>query len=1038
MRLSALSIERPVLATVATLLLMLFGVLSFSRLPVREYPDITFPIVSVLTVYPSADAQLVETDITSVLEDALSGVEGLRTLRSTSREGLSTIGLEFALSRNLDAAANDVRDRVARVQHLLPQGIEAPLVMKEDSESDGIMWLAVISDRHSELDITDFAQRQLKDRLAPLPGVSSVVLDGERRYAMRIWLDPDRLASRLLTVQDVEDALRTQNVSMPTGRIESTQREFSVRMGGGLERPEQFNQLILAYRDGYPVRLQDVGLAEIAAEDERKLVRVNGKPAIGLGIMKQSKANTLETARAVKRTLPSLEALLPEGMQLVTAFDSSIYIERSLHEVYEAVALSVILVVLVVFLFLRSARATLIPTVAIPGSILGTFVLMQATGSSINTITLLGFVLAIGLVVDDAIVVVENVYRRIEQGLSPTEAALEGSREIGFAVISTTLTLAAVFFPIIFLPGIVGRLFSELGIAVAGSVLLSGFIALTLTPAMCARLLSRTVVAGSPSAGSALDSSAWLQWLTRRYRAALETALQWPSSVLLAALASLAVSGLLLWVLPSELAPLEDTGWFAIHVNTPEGSTLDYTDRYAKDTERTATRIPEMDSYYTVVARGWRPTQVTRAVTWVTLKDWSDRDRVQREIVEEVKPALSAIPGASVFALNPPPFNQEDSKTPVQLVVRGPAYDVLDKIMTQVRHDTVNHPALVNIESDLDLNKPELRVDINRDKAADLGIPVETIGRTLEVFLGGRKASMFMREGKEYPVIIQTQPHHRGTKSDIDRLHVRGTQGDLIPLSNLVSLSETVAPKQLNHYEKLRAATISAGVGPGSTLSQSVESLEQIIRTHLPPGASISYAGETKEFKESSGNLHFTFVLALLVVYLILAAQFESFRHPITVLVSVPPALAGALLALLLFRGTLNIYSEIGLMILIGLVTKNAILIVEFANQLRQDGRPTQVAIVEAAALRLRPIIMTTMSTILAALPLAMATGAGAAGRWHIGLVVINGLMLSTLLTLFLVPLIYTMLAELRWRGPVRQVKETDRPEVVALKPTQS
>lgn len=1038
MRLSALSIERPVLATVATLLLMLFGVLSFSRLPVREYPDITFPIVSVLTVYPSADAQLVETDITSVLEDALSGVEGLRTLRSTSREGLSTIGLEFALSRNLDAAANDVRDRVARVQHLLPQGIEAPLVMKEDSESDGIMWLAVISDRHSELDITDFAQRQLKDRLAPLPGVSSVVLDGERRYAMRIWLDPDRLASRLLTVQDVEDALRTQNVSMPTGRIESTQREFSVRMGGGLERPEQFNQLILAYRDGYPVRLQDVGLAEIAAEDERKLVRVNGKPAIGLGIMKQSKANTLETARAVKRTLPSLEALLPEGMQLVTAFDSSIYIERSLHEVYEAVALSVILVVLVVFLFLQSARATLIPTVAIPGSILGTFVLMQATGSSINTITLLGFVLAIGLVVDDAIVVVENVYRRIEQGLSPTEAALEGSREIGFAVISTTLTLAAVFFPIIFLPGIVGRLFSELGIAVAGSVLLSGFIALTLTPAMCARLLSRTVVAGSPSAGSALDSSAWLQWLTRRYRAALETALQWPSSVLLAALASLAVSGLLLWVLPSELAPLEDTGWFAIHVNTPEGSTLDYTDRYAKDTERTAARIPEMDSYYTVVARGWRPTQVTRAVTWVTLKDWSDRDRVQREIVEEVEPALSAIPGASVFALNPPPFNQEDSKTPVQLVVRGPAYDVLDKIMTQVRHDTVNHPALVNIESDLDLNKPELRVDINRDKAADLGIPVETIGRTLEVFLGGRKASMFMREGKEYPVIIQTQPHHRGTKSDIDRLHVRGTQGDLIPLSNLVSLSETVAPKQLNHYEKLRAATISAGVGPGSTLSQSVESLEQIIRTHLPPGASISYAGETKEFKESSGNLHFTFVLALLVVYLILAAQFESFRHPITVLVSVPPALAGALLALLLFRGTLNIYSEIGLMILIGLVTKNAILIVEFANQLRQDGRPTQVAIVEAAALRLRPIIMTTMSTILAALPLAMATGAGAAGRWHIGLVVINGLMLSTLLTLFLVPLIYTMLAELRWRGPVRQVKETDRPEVVALKPTQS
>jgi len=560
MRLSALSIERPVLAAVATLLLMLFGLLSYSRLPVREYPDTTFPIVSVMTVYPSADAQLVETDITSVLEDALSGVEGLRTLRSTSREGLSTIGLEFSLTRNLDAAANDVRDRVTRVQHLLPQGIESPLVMKEDSDADGIMWLALISDRHTELEMTDFAERQLKDRLAPLPGVSSVMLDGGRRYAMRIWLDPDRLASRLLTVQDVEDALRTQNVSMPTGRIESTQREFSVRMGGGLEKPAQFNQLILAYRDGYPVRLQDVGAAEIGPEDDRKLVRVNGKPAIGLGIMKQSKANTLEAARGVKRTLPAMEALLPEGMQLVTAFDSSIYIERSLHEVYTSVGLSLILVVLVVFLFLRSARATLIPAVAIPGSILGTFVIMQMTGSSINTITLLGFVLAIGLVVDDAIVVVENVYRRIEQGLSPTQAAVEGSREIGFAVVSTTLTLAAVFFPIIFLPGIVGRLFAELGIAVAGSVLLSGFIALTLTPAMCARLLGKTVGTASPARGSALDASAWLRWMTHRYRLALEIALERPSTILSGAVLSLIVSAVLLLGLPSELAPLEDTG----------------------------------------------------------------------------------------------------------------------------------------------------------------------------------------------------------------------------------------------------------------------------------------------------------------------------------------------------------------------------------------------------------------------------------------------------------------------------------------------
>ena len=484
MKLSDVSIERPVLATVMTLLLMLFGLLSYSRLPVRQYPDITFPIVSLQTVYPSADAKLVETDVTTIIEEALSGIEGLRTLRSSSREGLSAIALEFTLTRNVDAAANDVRDRVASVRQLLPQGIEAPLVMKVDSEADGIMWLALISDRHTELEITDFAERQIKDHLSSLPGVSRVLLDGQRRYAMRIWLHPDRLASRLLTVQDVEDALRTQNVSIPGGRLESTEREFSVRMSGGLEKPDQFDQLILAYRDGYPIRLQDVGSAEIGAEDDRKLVRVNGNPAVGLGIMKQSKANTLEAARAVKAKLPALEALLPSGMTLITAFDSSIYIEQSLHEVYVAVGLSLALVVLVVFVFLRSARATLIPVVAIPGSILGTFVIMQATGCSINTITLLGFVLAIGLAVDDAIVVVENVYRRIERGLSPTQAAAEGSREIGFAVISTTLTLAAVFVPIILLPGVVGRLFTELGIAVAGSVLLSGFIALTLTPAM--------------------------------------------------------------------------------------------------------------------------------------------------------------------------------------------------------------------------------------------------------------------------------------------------------------------------------------------------------------------------------------------------------------------------------------------------------------------------------------------------------------------------------------------------------------------------
>ncbi|HEX2054862.1 MAG TPA: efflux RND transporter permease subunit [Nitrospiraceae bacterium] len=1011
MKLSDISIRRPVLATVMTLLLMLFGLLSYSRLPVRQYPDIAFPIVSVQAVYPSADAKLVESDVTTIIEEALSGIEGLRALRSTSREGLSAIAVEFALPRDIDAAANDVRDRVASVRHLLPLGIDAPLVMKVDSDTDGIMWLALISDRHTELEITDFAERQIKDQLSSLPGVARVLLDGQRRYAMRIWLNPDRLASRVLTVQDVEDALRTQNVSIPGGRLESTEREFSVRMSGGLVKAEQFNQLILAYRDGYPIRLQDVGSAEIGAEDDRKLVRVNGRPAVGLGIIKQSKANTLTAARAVKAKLPALEAPLPPGMKLMTAFDSSIYIEESLREVYVAVGLSLILVVLVVFIFLRSARATLIPVVAIPGSIFGTFIIMHATDCSINTITLLGFVLAIGLVVDDAIVVVENVYRRIEGVSSPIQAAVEGSREIGFAVLSTTLTLAAVFVPIIFLPGIVGRLFIELGIAVAGSVLLSGLIALTLTPAMCARMLRAT--SGDVADGNATpDATGWLQRMADRYRRSLSAALNARVTVIGCAVLSLLVSTMFMISLPAELAPLEDTGWFTVHLSAPEGSTLAYTDRYTKQAEELLARIPEMDSYYTVVARGERQAMVNRAASWASLKDWSIRDRIQQRIVEELNPALAAIPGVSAYAVNPPAIDiVDDSRNPVQLVIRGPSYEALDEVVSHIKAELSGRPLSANFATDLDLNKPEVQVDVNRDKAADLGIPVETIGRTMETFLGGRKASTFMRGGREYPVIIQTKPQHRSTGSDIEQLQVRGAAGNLIPLNNLVAVRETVAPRQLNHYDKLRSVTITTGIEPGSTLGKSLDSLEQAARKHLPAGATIAYAGESKEFKESGGKLHLTFVLALLVIYLILAAQFESFRHPITVLVSVPPALAGALLALTLSHGTMNIYSEIGLMILVGLVTKNGILIVEFANQLCGQGMELRSAVIEASALRLRPIIMTTAATILAAFPLALASGAGAAGRRHIGLVVIGGLVVSTALTLYLIPVLYSLLA---------------------------
>lgn len=1005
MTLSDLSIRRPVLATVMTLLLALFGALAFMELPVREYPAIEPPIVAVRTVYPGADAGIMETEVTTILEDSLSGIEGLKTIRSSSREEVSSITLEFHLSRNIDAAANDARDRVARVRRLLPKGIEDPLVMKEDGDADEILFLALLSDRHSELEITDFADRHIKDRLAALPGVSSVYLDGERRYAMRLWLDPDRLAARRLAVEDVELALTGQNVTLPSGRVESDRREFSVRTEGALRTAEQFNRLIVAYRDGYPVRLEEIGRAELGAEDDRKAVRVNGRRAIGLGVVKHAQANTLEVARAVNRETTALRALLPDGMALLTPWDSSIAIEHSIREVFRAMGLSLLLVVAIIFVFLGHLRATLIPAVVIPASILGTFVLMYALGFSINVLTLLGFVLTIGLVVDDAIVVLENIHRRIENGEPPLEAARAGIREIGFAVVATTLALVAVFLPIVFLPGATGRLFAELAVAVTGSVLISGFIALTLTPAMCARLLRSRGESAHGRAGGLMAAA------VQAYRHLLRAFLHAQGTVLASGVVAMALGLALILTLPSELAPFEDTGWFVVHLTAPEGATMRYTDDYTRQMEQLYAPIAEIESTYTVVARGSRPTQVNRAASWTMLKDWDTRTRTQAAILQELEPRLSAITGVNAFAVSPPPFNQDADKPPAQLVIGGASYEALDVAAQRIKDATARSMVLTTFDSDLDMNKPELVVAVNREKAADLGVPIGTVARTLETLLGGLKVTTFIRDGKEYPVIVKIADERRARPADIENLYVGGQAGALIPLASLVTVTESVSPKQLNHYGKLRSVTVSAGIAPGFSLGEAVDELERIVRTHLPPGATIRYTGQTQELKESHGRLTVTFLLALAVIYLVLAAQFESFVHPVIILLSVPPAVVGAVVALKATGGTLNIYSQIGLVMLIGLVSKNAILIVEFANQLRTRGVALDTAVVEAAARRLRPILMTTLATLLGALPLALATGAGAAGRRQIGVVVIGGLMLSTALTLFLVPAVYRLLA---------------------------
>lgn len=1017
MSLSETCIHRPVFAVVMTLLLVLFGLLNFSRLPAREYPDIKPPIVSVRTVYPGASVPVLESDVTTPLEDALSGVQGLRTISSASREEVSVITLEFDLDRDLDVATNDVRDRVSQVRPVLPLGILEPHVEKSVAENAEVLWLAVSSDCHSELEMSDIADRFIKARLVMIPGVSATYLDGERRYAMRIWLDPDRLAARRLTVQDVEDAIRNQNASIPAGRIESEQVEFSVSLKGTLQTPKQFESLIVAYREGYPVRLEDVARVELGAEDARKLSRFNGRSSLGISVSRQSNANTLAVARAIKAQLPSISAGLPEGMNLTVAWDSSTPIERSLDEVSLALGLSLALVVVVIFCFLGSWRATLVPAVAIPVSIVGTFTIMAITGCSLNVLTLLGLVLAVGLVVDDAIIVLENIHRRIGAGIPPVQAAVEGTNEIAFAVVATTIALVTVFVPIAFLTGIVGRLFSELAVAVASAVLLSGFVALTLTPMMCGRLLRQ----GSRSVGRFHFAAGLADAVTQGYRRVLAWGIRARAAVILAVVAATLASVTLLTRLPSELAPLEDAGWFSGFITAPQGATLRYTDTYAKQLEALLRTVPEVAQTYTVVARGDRPTMVNRAASWVTLKDWNERSRSQQEIVAGLNQEIGKLAGVKAYLLNPPSIDEWSEKTPVQFVLGGLDYQELQQTAEQLVGRMANHPGFVSPEMDIALNAPHLVVETHRDKSADLGVSIASIGRTLETLLSGRPVNTFMRNGRQYKVIVKVDDGHREKPSDISRLYVRGHDGALVQLNNVVTVKEVPAPEALNHFDRMRAVTIGAGLADGFTLGQALHYLDEISREIIKPGMRTAYAGESKTFAESNRNLYLTFVLALAVIFLVLAAQFESFRHPWTILLAVPPALSGAVLSLTVIDGTLTIYSQIGLVILIGLVTKNSILIVEFANQLRGRGFDVHQAVIEAAALRLRPILMTTCATILGALPLALATGAGAAGRRQIGAVLIGGLLVSMLVTLILVPAGYTILSGGR---PISDVRE--------------
>lgn len=1006
MRVSDLSISRPVFATVVNVLLVLIGLVAFSRLTVREYPNIDVPTVTVATTYPGANAEIIETQVTKVIEDQLSGIEGIDYITSISRAESSQITVVFKLNRDPDAAASDVRDRVGRARDLLPDEVDEPVIAKVEADAQPIIYLAFSSDRHTELEVTDAADRLVQDRVQTLPGVADAQIFGERRYSMRIWLDPERLAALQVTTQEVESALRAQNVEIPAGRIESIDREFTVLAETDVTTIGGFENIVLRDSDGYLVRLGDVASVEIGPREERSIARFNGQSAVALGVVKQSTANPLEVSEALNDLLPEIQATLPDGMQVAIAYDSTIFIAASIDAVYKVILEAVGLVVLVIFFFLRSIRAIIIPIIAIPVSLVGAFALMLVMGFTINTLTLLAFVVAIGLVVDDAIVMLENIYRHIEEGMSPIAAAFAGSREIAFAVISMTITLAAVFVPVAFSTGKTGTLFVEFALTLACAVLISGFLALTLSPMMCSRLLKSE---GRHGVVYRMIEG-FLQGLNRAYQASLQVVL----SIRIVVVLFCGLVGFATYVLYSslsaELAPLEDRGFFIGIAIGPEGATTTYMDTYARQLEAIYETIPEAEKYFMVVGFP----VVSQAISFIAMEEWHERERSAQAIAQSVGGQMFAVPGVMSFPINPQSLGQSGIAQPVEVVIQSTGtYEELAGLVDQVlARVATENPRIVNLDTDLKLNKPEIRVSVNRDKLASVGIAVETVGRTLETMLGGRNVTRFKRDGEQYDVVVQVADVDRRNPDDLSRIYLRGSGGDMVQLSNLVSLQEGIAPRELNHFDKLRAVTITAGTVPGYSQGEALEYVSSVIRDLGGPGVQIDYGGSSREYQESSASLAIAFVLAIGFVFLVMAAQFESWIDPFIVMLSVPLAMMGGLLALHLIDGTLNIYSQIGLISLVGLITKNGILVVEFANQLRErEGLSVREAAIKAATLRLRPVLMTAFSLILGCIPLALATGAGAESRQQIGWVIVGGMSVGTLFTLYVVPTFYTLLA---------------------------
>ncbi len=1003
MTLPELCIRRPVFATVLSLILVLIGAMAFNRLSIREYPNIDEPQVSVSTGYSGASAEIIESQVTQVLEGSLAGIEGIDTIESTSRAESSRITIRFRAGINVDTATSDVRDRVSRVRRALPDEIDEPTISKVEADAQPIIFLVLRSSTMTALELTDYVDRFVVDRFKNLDGVADVSVNGERRYAMRVWLDPAKLAGYGVTVQDVEAAIRSQNAEIPAGRVESADREFTVLSRTSLGTAAEFSRVILKPAGGLQVTLGDVAKVELGTADVRRESRYDGQTAISIGIVKQAVANPLDVANAVNRVLPGINESMPEGTSIEVGFDSTVFIDRSISNVFTTILEAAGLVILIILVFLHSFRAAIIPVVTIPVSLITAFAIMYAAGLTVNTLTLLAFVLAIGLVVDDAIVMLENIYRHVEEGMKPFDAAIRGAREVGFAIVAMTLTLAAVYAPIAFTPGRTGRLFLEFAVTLAGAVIVSGFVALTLTPMMSSKLLRHSE--RQNFFARAMENL--LAGLDRAYRGALRVVLKLRWLVMLAALGIACFGAFLFTQLKSELSPTEDRGTVIVSGNAPEGASFAYTQRYAKQVEDILKDTPDLRSALLIVGSG----DVTQMNSFARLKDWSERTVTQQETVQKLLPKLRAIAGLQASASNPSSLGTRGFGKPMQFVIQSSAsYAELNEVANKLVERLKDNPGLADLDTDLRLNKPEVRIEIDRARAADLGLDVTVIGRTLETLLGGRNVSTFEIGSEQYDVTVALPASERTSADTLANIFVRGSSGEMVQLSNVVKAREAVAPRDLRRFNQLRAITIQANLAPGFTLGEAVTAFNAAAQDVLPDDVVTDLTGQAREFRDASSNLAFVFLLALAFIYLVLSAQFESFRDPVMIMLSVPLSMAGALTALYLTGGTINVYSQIGLVTLIGLITKHGILIVDFANRLQSQGATRFDAIIEGATLRLRPVLMTTSAMVLGAVPLVLASGAGAESRMQIGWVIIGGMTLGTVLTLFVVPCAYSIM----------------------------